>query len=165
MSIQENVQKIKTRISTSLKGDKGKQIAVILIILLTSTLSFGLGRLSISENINKVSILMPDGKVLGEEANNPLKGQNTAYNSGQTSLASHEFINQSSAISSNNGASSNTSGSQPPEGALFTASKRGKKYYPIYCKAAESLSPANKIYFMTEDEALAKGYTKSGSCK
>lgn len=168
MSIHESAQKIKTIVSIWLKGDKGKQIALILIVLLTSTLSFGLGRLSILENSNKVSIIMPNGQVLGNATNNASNEQNTAYNGSPNDLKSHEFINQASLesrLQNDSGGTTGTTTSTIPDGALFTASKRGKKYYPIYCKAAESLSPTNKIYFLTEDEATAKGYTKSSSCK
>lgn len=165
MSIHEIAEKIKTKHLNILKGDKGKQIALILIVLLTSTLSFGLGRLSILENSNKVSIIMPNGQVLENTTNNALNGQNTAYNALQNDLKSHEFINQASSESKLQNDSGGTPTSTVPDGALFTASKRGKKYYPIYCKAAESLSPSNKIYFLTEDEATAKGYTKSSNCK
>lgn len=165
MSIHESAQKIKTIVSIWLKGDKGKQIALILIVLLTSTLSFGLGRLSILENSNKVSIIMPNGQVLGNATNNGSNEQNTAYNGSPNDLKSHEFINQASLESRLQNDSGSTTTSTIPDGALFTASKRGKKYYPIYCKAAESLSPTKKIYFLNEEEATAKGYTKSSSCK
>lgn len=47
----------------------------------------------------------------------------------------------------------------------FVASKIGKKYYPISCKAAESLSEKNKVYFKTEMEAQRAGYSLSERCK
>lgn len=49
-------------------------------------------------------------------------------------------------------------------GGAYVASKRGKKYYPVGCSAAKSLSAANKIYFATADEAEGKGYSLSTSC-
>jgi len=47
---------------------------------------------------------------------------------------------------------------------LFVASKRGKKYYPVGCGAAGSLKENNKIFFKSEAEAEAAGYTRSSSC-
>lgn len=47
----------------------------------------------------------------------------------------------------------------------YVASKIGKKFYPISCKASESLSEKNKIYFNSEDQAKKEGYTLSERCK
>ena len=49
-----------------------------------------------------------------------------------------------------------------PDGAAYVASKRGKNYYPLSSKNAESLKPENRIYFGSEEEAEAAGY-KRGS--
>lgn len=46
----------------------------------------------------------------------------------------------------------------------YVASSRGKKYYPVDCSAAKSLSPNNLIYFNSQQEAESAGYTKSASC-
>jgi hypothetical protein len=46
-----------------------------------------------------------------------------------------------------------------PNGAKFLASKRGKKYYPVYSAAAERIVPKNRVYFETETEAQLAGYT------
>jgi hypothetical protein len=43
---------------------------------------------------------------------------------------------------------------------LYVASKRGKKYYDINSKSAQTLSEKNKIYFKTKEEAEESGYTK-----
>ena len=48
-------------------------------------------------------------------------------------------------------------------GHNFVASKTGKVYYPLSCKAYNRIKPANRIYFSTETEAKAK-HTLSKSC-
>ena len=48
-----------------------------------------------------------------------------------------------------------------PTGMRFVASKRGKKYYPVGSRGAANLSPANRVYFKTADEAQAAGYEPS----
>lgn len=48
----------------------------------------------------------------------------------------------------------------PPVGTQFVASKRGKKYYPVGSAGADNLSPANKIYFASREQAEAAGYTR-----
>lgn len=46
----------------------------------------------------------------------------------------------------------------------FVASKRGTKYYPANCPAAQKLSSKNRIGFSTEEEARAAGYTPASTC-
>lgn len=46
----------------------------------------------------------------------------------------------------------------------FVASSRGKYYYPIGCKLADNLSPANLIYFETEENAVKAGYIRQTKC-
>ena len=47
-----------------------------------------------------------------------------------------------------------------PTNAQFVASKRGKKYYPIHSSGGSRITPVNRIYFATEQEAKAAGYVK-----
>jgi hypothetical protein len=54
--------------------------------------------------------------------------------------------------------------SQTAEEGEYVASSRGRMYYPVSCKAANSLKPENKIYFKTATEAETAGYQRSASC-
>lgn len=45
------------------------------------------------------------------------------------------------------------------EGALFFASKEGKKYYPIEKLEEVGIKAENLVYFKTEQEAIAASYT------
>ncbi|ALM09450.1 MAG TPA: hypothetical protein DEB30_05715 [Candidatus Peribacter riflensis] len=47
-----------------------------------------------------------------------------------------------------------------PAGMRFVASKRGQKYYPVDSASASALSPANRVYFRTAEEAEGAGYRK-----
>ncbi|MDD5040992.1 MAG: hypothetical protein PHX87_01150 [Candidatus Peribacteraceae bacterium] len=47
-----------------------------------------------------------------------------------------------------------------PTGMRFVASKRGQKYYPVESASASNLSPANRIYFSTAEEAEGAGYRR-----
>lgn len=42
--------------------------------------------------------------------------------------------------------------------AQFVASVRGTVYYPVGCRAAQKLAPANRVYFQTAEQAQAAGY-------
>jgi len=46
----------------------------------------------------------------------------------------------------------------------FTASSRGKYYYPVNCNLADSLKEENKIYFKTQQEAEERGYVYNTRC-
>ncbi len=45
-----------------------------------------------------------------------------------------------------------------PAGALFVASKKGKRFYPVGSFPAQGLTPANRIYFFSEEQARAAGF-------
>jgi len=45
-----------------------------------------------------------------------------------------------------------------PDNAQFLASTRGKKYYPVFSSAGERITPKNRIYFSTAEEAQRAGY-------
>ena len=47
-----------------------------------------------------------------------------------------------------------------PEGMIFIASKRGKNYYRVNSSAGERISPSNRVYFKTEEEARNAGFKK-----
>lgn len=47
-----------------------------------------------------------------------------------------------------------------PDGAEFVASKRGKKYYPVFSSAGENITPQNRIYFSSTEEAEKSGYVR-----
>lgn len=47
-----------------------------------------------------------------------------------------------------------------PDSARFVASKRGKKYYPVNDPAAAKLSAANRVFFLTTEEAEKAGYRR-----
>lgn len=51
-----------------------------------------------------------------------------------------------------------------PSSKAFVASRKGKKYYPAGCAGAASLKEDNKVFFSTEAEVEAAGYSKSSGC-
>lgn len=50
-------------------------------------------------------------------------------------------------------------------GGYIVASRQGSKYHFPWCAGAQSMSPANKIWFSSEEEARRYGYTPAGNCK
>jgi len=47
----------------------------------------------------------------------------------------------------------------------FVASKNGKNYYPIDCKASDVIKEENKIFFASASDAQLAGYVLSARCR
>lgn len=59
---------------------------------------------------------------------------------------------------------------KPFSGANLTnnqlvGSKNGTKYYYSWCTGVSKISPANLVHFASKEEAEARGYTPSATCK
>ncbi len=48
---------------------------------------------------------------------------------------------------------------------VYVASKKGTKYHLPTCSGAKTMSPENKIWFTTKEEAEAAGFTPAANCK
>lgn len=48
---------------------------------------------------------------------------------------------------------------------LYVGSKSGSKYHLPNCPGALRISAANKVFFASKEEALAKGYSPAANCK
>ena len=133
------MQKIKSFTINFIESDKGKDVFVVIVVILVGISSFYLGRLSNQSTFHDLKI-----EYTGQEAS--AIGSNEAQN-GPISL------NPSISDKINNNA----------EGSYF-ASNRGKKYYPNGCSAGKSIKKENRIYFKTTNEAEKAGYTLASSC-
>lgn len=49
--------------------------------------------------------------------------------------------------------------------STIVASKKGKKYYFVWCKYADTIKESNKIYFKDEETAKASGRTLANGCQ
>ena len=132
MIIKDVIQKIKLFLESS----RGQMIYLVLVIILATVSSFGLGRLS-KTVVNK----------------DPVRIEYSAQ--GLVANASYGLPGKTGGLPDIRVGNS--------EG-LFVASQKGKKYYPINCPAGNSLKEENKIFFNTEAEAEVAGYTRSTSC-
>jgi len=127
------------KIKQFLDSEKGKDILIVIIVILVGLGSFELGRLS-KENISSgVKIEYPN--------QNSVQGTDQASN--VVSAVSSPIIQTSNLI---------------PAGKNYFASSRGSKYYTLGCSAGKSIKQANRVYFATTDEAERAGYTLSSSC-
>lgn len=140
-SITNTMQKIKH----FLESEKGKNLLIIFIVILVGLGSFGLGRLSKSQEDRKLEVLY----------------ENLPQN---TSVTTSNPLNLSQNSPNSLNKANNSSNVENTLKRGYVASKIGSKYYPIDCSAGDKLKESNKIYFSTEKEAIEAGYTKSSSC-
>lgn len=143
------------KIKHFIQSDNGKDLLILLIIILVGLGSFQLGRLSKSQIKPNIGIDYPDQTAQALKAidkANTDKGQNTRLEN--TDTGSEAEIAKSYEYEGVN-----------LEGRNFFASSRGSKYYPFGCSAGKTIKQENRIYFDTEEQAKEKGYTKSSSCK
>ena len=139
------MEKIKYFIEQKILSEKGKDVLIILIIVLVGIGSFMLGRVSKEGQIGQFKVIYPS------DQQNTVSGLESAQNSQNTAnLAGVSESNQ-------------TVNNVVKSGSFF-ASSRGKKYYPVGCSAGNSLKESNRIYFATGEEAVKAGYELSGSC-
>jgi len=52
-----------------------------------------------------------------------------------------------------------------PEGGQYVASKNGEAYYLPWCGGVSRINDENKVWFASKEEAEAKGYRPAKTCK
>jgi hypothetical protein len=125
------------KIKQFLEREKGKDILIVVIVILVGLGSFELGRLS-KENANSGIRIEYPNQTLNQPAN------------------------VISSVNTKNIAPKVVSVSKPK---IFFASNRGRKYYPLGCSAGKTIKQENRIYFDSREEAERAGYELSSSCK
>ncbi|MFA6076747.1 MAG: hypothetical protein WC735_01585 [Candidatus Paceibacterota bacterium] len=124
------------KIKQFLESEKGKDILIVIIVILVGLGSFELGRLS-KENINSGIKIE-----YGDQMENQLANAISTTNSTEKENVSGTTI-----------------------GKNFFASNRGSKYYSIGCSAGKTIKQENRVYFETKEEAETAGYELSSSCR
>ncbi len=115
-------------------------IFVIIIIILTSFTSFGIGRLSINAE-EKSSIQFSQKLPVSEKTSLIYETQNLQ------------------------GATYGSLSKPPQNTGSIVASKNGTKYHFPWCSGAKNIKEENKIWFNNEEEAKAAGYSPASNCK
>ena len=144
------MEKIKQFINQILESEKGKDILIVIIVILVGLGSFELGRLSKENNSTGLKIDYTDQnrgqntQIIDQEANVIL-----GPNSIKTPNSTISKITQNSDFVNKN----------------FFASSRGSKYYSISCSAGKTIKQENRIYFSTGEEAQLAGYMLSSACQ
>ena len=134
------------KIKHFIQSDTGKDLLILLIIILVGLGSFELGRLSKGEIKPNIGIDYPDQTAQALNSLNEMSESNKSVED-EKIAESYKFEGVDMT------------------GRNFFASSRGSKYYPFGCSAGKTIKQENRVYFDTEEQAIEKGYTKSSSCK
>jgi hypothetical protein len=140
------MEKIKSFINETLQSDKGKDILIVIIIILVGIGCFELGRLSKSNDSRGIKITTTPTDTSSNIDQGIQQSINPSVNQTANVLGAVGFQNSNSIKKT------------------FFASSKGKKYYTISCSAGKTIKQENRIYFTTGEEAERAGYTLSSSC-
>lgn len=112
-------------------------------VVLVAMVSFLLGRLSVGEGI--------EGRGLG--ASLPMAPVTMTYTGSAATATAREVV----------GPAKGSSVSAEANGE-YVASKSGSKYHHPDCVGAKRIKEENRVYFSSEAEARAAGYTPAANC-
>lgn len=124
------------KIKQFIESEKGKDILVVIIVILVGLGSFELGRLSKENGSEGIKIEYGD------------QYQGTS-----------QTANAISSVTDVGRLETNSSGK------TFFASSRGSKYYSTSCSAGKTIKQENRVWFTTGEEAERAGYALSSSCQ
>jgi hypothetical protein len=131
------MEKIKPGMANWINSEQGKDILVILIVILVGLGSFELGRLSLADKSSGVKIEY-----------NGVSNQANVLTALESSKILATPISQKSSTTKN-----------------FFASSKGTKYYTVGCSGGKTIKQENRVYFDTREEVEKAGYVLSSSCK
>ena len=124
------------KIKSFIESEKGKDILIVLIVILVGLGSSELGRVSKENDSGSIKIEYPN-----QDFNQEASTISAISNVPKTVFDTNSFRK------------------------TFFASSKGTKYYTISCSAGKTIKQENRVYFTTGEEAQAAGYTLSSSCQ
>lgn len=167
MSIPTLFEKIKSFI----EGERGKDAFLILTVICVAVCSFVLGRISVVDNKSQNPVVVKfDPSITDYFYKSESSGQVNVPSSSSLKASAGDILETSNNASeyepeiTSEQSSTKTLSSENSQKSDIVASSRGSKYYYTYCSGAKTLSEANKVYFSSEEEAEANGYSLSSPC-
>ena len=119
-----------------------QKLFLSLTIILVSSLSFGIGRLSVSNDREPVRIEYDPSLTASDSMNDSSAKKQQATKLNQTANALNAVGSDAVAVS-----------------------KNGTRYHYLHCGGAKQIKKENKIVFATKDAAEAAGFTLAANCK
>ncbi len=87
--------------------------------------------------------------------------------SGQNKLPSIKITQATATVSNARSTPNNPAGAGETTGekAMYVGSRSGRSYYLPTCGGVKRIKDANKVWFASVEEAIAKGYHPAAACK
>lgn len=149
------------KIKSFLGSSGGKDILVVLVVILVSLSSFEVGRLSKDSSSSGIKITS-QGQEASAIGTLPSEPKIASYDVSTVKAVQKPAVPN---IQKEPTVKTQTLPSVPSHvGKSFFASNRGHKYYPVDCSAGKTIKQENRIYFSTKAEAEKAGYEPSASC-
>lgn len=143
MSISEARQKIKSFVTLIEK----REVYGSLLIIFVGLSSFALGRLSTEEYAKTPVTIENIAGLYGQTI--PTVG-NREVTPSITPKANIAPIKAQTSVTASTG--------------NYVASKSGKRFYLPTCSGVKRINEANKVWFMTKEDAIAAGFTPANNC-
>jgi DNA/RNA endonuclease YhcR with UshA esterase domain len=134
-----SIRDLKEKINTFANSQKGRDIYIILVVILVALASFGLGRLS------KIEESKPSIRIDDRSSPRPGLGE-VGEGAGVVGKVSIEKTIEKIE-------------------RKYVASKNGTKYHHPWCPGAQRMKEENKIWFDTKEDAEKAGYGPAANCK
>jgi hypothetical protein len=130
----------------------------VVIVLTVGFLSFGLGLLAHTQNRPHTLVLDDSNRVLYED--NWPSGGSAVLNAGTSGKA------RNLGAAAGRGTSGKVLGAMTEQanGKTIVASRKGRKYYYIWCKGVERISAKNRRFFATPEDARKGGLAPASNC-
>lgn len=144
--LTETAKKIKEFLGST--GDLPKDIFLALLLVFVGFGGFLIGRISVVLDGTQGGL-----RIIEKEM------RSSASDVGQGSVLGAVAASSESLAS---GAGENV---PAPQAGVYVASRNGTVFHLPTCSGAKRISEANKIWFATKEEALAKGYRPAANCK
>lgn len=107
------------------------------LVLLVGTVSFGLGRLSLTET-----------PLVAGSSTQVLTAEPTVVSVQPSAIETEAYVTASTATT-----------------VQYVGSRNGTKFHLLTCPGASSIKEENKVYFSSKLEAYSRGYTEAANCK
>lgn len=159
-----NITPIQDKIKTMSRSHNGETVLVILLIIVCSSISFYLGRNSISTpNMAKTGESeYADYSLADPVEYRPGSLAAAIYNTQESAKidpnAPNTAQNREEAIQNDLGQNS------PSASPRYVASKKGRVYYFTWCNGAKNILAENRVYFESAQDARAVGLSPSAAC-
>lgn len=144
--LTETVKKIKEFLGST--GDLPKDIFLALLLVFVGFGGFLIGRISVILDGTQGGLRITEKEIRG-----------AGLDAVQASVLG------AAAVSSENVASGAGETVAALQSGAYVASRNGTVFHLPTCSGAKRISEANKIWFATKEEAMAKGYRPAANCK